>query len=165
MATLEDVSKHFNMTPQGLGAYIRRHLDEINVDGEHAKKSGASWILDSSAIKKLEELRGFGVEGVFDELETQKVKDRDIIISNLQTRLTAALINSNDLALKLVETEKERRMIAEKHVSEAAELATLRERTELQDKRERELQREIARLNFKIEEMSRPWWKRLFDLE
>lgn len=143
LATLEDVSKHFGITTQGLGSYITRHIDKINEDGEHAKKNGSSWIIDEIAVRRIEELRGFGVAGVIENLESEKIKDRDIIIANLQTQLTAALAKSTETALLLADAEKERRQIAEARISEAAELADLRARSEIKDQQIEELKKKL----------------------
>ena len=36
MATLKDTALHFGVSVQAISDYVKKHLDEINVDGAHA---------------------------------------------------------------------------------------------------------------------------------
>ena len=39
--------------------YVKKHLDEINVDGEHAIVHRGKWHFDEIAIARLEQMRGY----------------------------------------------------------------------------------------------------------
>ena len=36
MATLKDAALHFGISVQAISDYVKKHLEEINADGEHA---------------------------------------------------------------------------------------------------------------------------------
>ena len=126
MADLKDVSTHFGVSIQAMAKYIGRHLEEINFDGEHVKKCNGKWLFDEVAIKKIEALKGFGIAGVIEEVENEKIKELKILVDNLQTALLNAQNNEIVALKKLAENEKERRLIAEKTEKEKEELVELR---------------------------------------
>lgn len=176
MATMKELAGHFGVAIPTLHEYVKNHLNEINVDGEHAAQRAGKWIFDSVAVKRLEELRGFGIAGVLEELESQKIKDRDIMIANLQTALLTAQQDTINALQRVAESESERRLLSEASIKEKEELAILRERTASQEARLQELEQlrkdkdeleiavvELVRKNDELERKLRPFWKRLFD--
>lgn len=176
MATMQEIAKHFNVSIQGMTDYVKKHLDEINVDGEHASIKAGKWMFDESAVRRLEEMRGWGIAGVMEAVESQKVKDLEIMVDNLQTALLGAQQETNKALKAVAEAERERRLLAEASISEKEELAILRERTALQADRLNELEQlkkdkdeletavvELVRRNDELERKLRPWWKRLFE--
>lgn len=59
MAGINELMKRYNITTaQGMTRTIRVHLDELNADGEHARKIGKEWQLDAVAIRRLDSIRG-----------------------------------------------------------------------------------------------------------
>ena len=55
--------------------YVKRHLDEINEGGEHARLARGCWQFDEIAVKRLEKLRGFGISGVMEKVESDEIKE------------------------------------------------------------------------------------------
>jgi len=59
MATLKDTAVHFGVSVQAIADYVKKHLEEINVDGEHAVLHRGKWHFDDIAIARLEQMRGY----------------------------------------------------------------------------------------------------------
>lgn len=59
MATLKDTALHFGVSIQAISDYVKKHLEEINVDGEHAVLHRGKWHFDDIAIARLEQMRGY----------------------------------------------------------------------------------------------------------
>ena len=173
---MQEVAKHFNITIQGMTDFVKKHLEEINSDGEHAAIRAGKWTFDESAVKKLEEMRGWGIAGVMEAVESQKVKDLEIMVDNLQTALLAAQQDTIKALQRVADAETERRLLSETSIKEKEEIAVLRERTSLQAEQIQELEQlkderdkleesivELVRINDELKLKLRPWWKRLFD--
>ena len=90
MATMKELAGHFGVSIQTMTEYVKRHLDEINADGSHAALRAGKWAFDAEAVRKLEELRGFGIAGVMEAVESKKVKDLEVTVDNLQVALLHA---------------------------------------------------------------------------
>ena len=57
-ATISDLQRLCKVnSPQVMLIWVKNHLAEINVDGEHATKTGKSWLFDEIAVKRVLELR------------------------------------------------------------------------------------------------------------
>ena len=57
-ATINDLQRLCKVnSPQVMLIWVKNHLAEINVDGEHATKTGKSWLFDEIAVKRVLELR------------------------------------------------------------------------------------------------------------
>lgn len=74
MYTANDLQKRYNMnSKQAFLKYVREHMDEINVDGEHAAKSKTKeWEFDEVARTRLDTLRGISNISVVQETESEK---------------------------------------------------------------------------------------------
>lgn len=59
MASLKDTAYHFGVSVQAISDYVKKHLDEINSDGEHAVLHRGKWHFDDTAIARLEKMRGY----------------------------------------------------------------------------------------------------------
>ena len=59
MASLKDTATHFGISVQAISDYVKKHLDEINFDGEHAVLHRGKWHFDDTAITRLEKMRGY----------------------------------------------------------------------------------------------------------
>lgn len=132
MATMKELAGHFGVSIQTMTEYVKRHLDEINADGSHAALRAGKWAFDAEAVRKLEELRGFGIAGVMEAVESKKVKDLEITVDNLQVALLHAQEDAKAAYQQVADAERERRLLAEAQADQVAELATLRERTAAQ---------------------------------
>ena len=57
-ATISDLQRLCKVnSPQVMLIWVKNHLAEINKDGEHATKTGKSWLFDEIAVKRVLELR------------------------------------------------------------------------------------------------------------
>ena len=57
-ATINDLQRLCKVnSPQVMLIWVKNHLAEINADGEHATKTGKSWLFDEIAVKRVLELR------------------------------------------------------------------------------------------------------------
>lgn len=146
MATMKEVAGHFGVSVQTMTEYVKRHLDEINATGNHAALRAGKWAFDAKAVQKMEELRGFGISGVMEAVESKKVKNLEVTVDNLQVALLHAQEEAKTAYQQVADAERERRLLAETQTDQAAELATLRERTTAQQKEIQELRQETARL-------------------
>ena len=146
MATMKELAGHFGVSIQTMTEYVKRHLDEINADGSHAALRAGKWAFDAEAVQKLEELRGFGIAGVMEAVESKKVKDLEITVDNLQVALLHAQEDAKTAYQQVANAERERRLLAEAQANQVAELATLRERTAAQTEKLSAQQDEIQRL-------------------
>ena len=60
MITTRDLMDRYNIkTRQGIIQFVKKHLDEINHDGEeHATMQKGEWAFDTEAVRILDQLRG-----------------------------------------------------------------------------------------------------------
>ena len=58
--SITDLMTRYNMTRQGVQQFLTRHLSELNTQGvEHAAKVKGDWIIDSTALERLDAMRGY----------------------------------------------------------------------------------------------------------
>ena len=58
--SITDLMNRYNMTRQGVQQFLTRHLSELNTQGvEHAAKVKGDWIIDSTALERLDAMRGY----------------------------------------------------------------------------------------------------------
>lgn len=145
MATLQEMCDHFRVKKSAMIDYVKRHLDEINEGGEHARLARGCWQFDEIAVKRLEKLRGFGISGVMEKVESDEIKELKVTIDNLQVALLAAQQDTVKANKLVAEAEKSQRLLIEKQSNEVAELATLRERTKYQAAETTRLQQELEK--------------------
>ena len=68
--TLSEVAEKFEVSVPAMLGYVRRNLDEINSDGQHAYKYKGDWQFDEVAIERIAKMR----EAKKAELWSNKVK-------------------------------------------------------------------------------------------
>ena len=145
VATLQEMCDHFRVKKSAMVDYVKRHIDEINEGGEHARLARGCWQFDEIAVKRLEKLRGFGISGVMEKVESDEIKELKVTIDNLQVALLAAQQDTVKANKLVAEAEKSQRLLIEKQSNEVAELATLRERTKYQAAETTRLQQELEK--------------------
>lgn len=145
MATMQEMCEHFRIKKSAMVDYVKRHLDEINEGGEHARLARGCWQFDEIAVKRLEKLRGFGISGVIEKVESNEIKELKVTIDNLQVALLAAQQETVKANKLVADAEKAQRLLVEKQSSEAIELATLRERTKHQESEAVRLRTELEK--------------------
>lgn len=58
--TITDLMNRYNMTRQGVQQFLTRHLAELNTEGiEHVAKIKGDWVIDSTALERLDNMRGY----------------------------------------------------------------------------------------------------------
>ena len=57
MMTLSGVAEKFEISVPAMLGYVRRNLDEINFDGQHAYKYKGDWQFDEVAIERITKMR------------------------------------------------------------------------------------------------------------
>ena len=59
LATLKETANHFGVSIQAMSDYVKKHIAEINTDGEHAVLHRGRWHFDNIAISRMEQMRGY----------------------------------------------------------------------------------------------------------
>ena len=58
--SITDLMARYNMTRQGVQQFLTRHLAELNTEGiEHVAKIKGDWVIDSTALERLDAMRGY----------------------------------------------------------------------------------------------------------
>lgn len=58
--SITDLMTRYNMTRQGVQQFLTRHLSELNTQGvEHVAKIKGDWVIDSTALERLDNMRGY----------------------------------------------------------------------------------------------------------
>lgn len=121
MVDIQYLMNRYNISSKpGLIKFIKNHIEEINIDGEHAAIKVNQWKFDEIAVERLDKIRGFGIVGVVDErLESQKIHERDLVIAEQKDLLLSAqnkIIELTAEAAKVeVLKEENTRLIQEKN--------------------------------------------------
>lgn len=143
MATMQDLCARYRVGTSAMTDYVKRHINEVNQGGSHARLARGVWSFDETAVQRLDHLRGFGVAGVVEAVENKEIRDLKILVDNLQTALLHAQQQTIDATQQVADAERERRLLTERQQNQTAELVTLRERTTAQ-------QRDIERMTIDL---------------
>ena len=115
--TVNDLMKRYKVSSQAIRKFVRIHLSEINEGGiEHAKQTADGWIFDAEAVERIDRLRGIDKVAIIEEIESEKIKELENEIRNLQKALMMAqseiIKNQKEtLALKDMLIESERKSL------------------------------------------------------
>lgn len=153
VATMQDLCGRYRVGTSAMADYIKRHIDEINRDGDHARLARGCWLFDETAVQRLDELRGFGVAGVIEAVENKEIKELKVLTSNLQAALLHAQQQAVDALQRVADSERERRLLVEHQQNQAAELATLRERNTAQQRDIERMAVDLMRANREAERL------------
>lgn len=181
--TMGFLMKRYQIRQQSLNEYIKKHIDEINQDGIHARKVGKEWRFDGTAIRIIDELRDFAGDSVvmngYETAEELKIKELERLLAGFKDKIDELEISleSREATIRiqadLIATTKEQnaRLIGEKDkllllTSQAeAEKQAQTERIEsleaenaLVAERARLVEAELAR------ERSKGFWEKVKDL-
>lgn len=74
MNKLKEMAEEFEVSVPAMLGYVRRNLEEINSDGNHAYKHRGDWQFDEVAVERIKRLR----EASKAELWSNKVKLRKL---------------------------------------------------------------------------------------
>lgn len=123
LATIEDIAKRYGYTTvQGMTGYVKKHLSEINTDGEHAKLVDGKWSLDAIAIKRLDKLKEFNRPEVLAQVENDQIRDLTRINQNLQVQLLNAQSKLTETQEKLITAQEKLLETGKSHDTENTEL-------------------------------------------
>jgi len=102
---IKDLMKRYKVKSAGsLRTFISKHLAEINATGNHAVQTKNGWQFDSEAVKIIDDLRGYSIATVIDDLESEKINELQAEIDNLKT----LLLISQSKVIKLQEELSEK---------------------------------------------------------
>lgn len=147
VATIQELCRRYRVGTSAMTDYVKRHISEINSDGSHARLARGVWSFDELAIQRLDQLRGFGVAGVIEAVENKEIRELKILVDNLQTMLLHAQQQTIDATQQVADSERERRLLVEHQQTQAAELATLRERSTTQQRDMERMTVDLMRAN------------------
>ena len=134
-----------------LRTFVAKHLSKINATGKHAIQTKNGWHFDSEAVKIIDDLRGYSIASVVEELESEKVKDLQAEIDNLKT----LLLVSQSKVIKLQEE------LSEKQTA----LAEAQTSALLADNKKTALEGEISNLKNQIDHLqNRNLFQRIFNI-
>ena len=187
-ATISDLQRLCKVnSPQVMLIWVKNHLAEINKDGEHATKTGKSWLFDEIAVKRVLELRAQTTytKAEKETPEQAELRQARVIVTNAQQKiimLQNKTIEDAQHIIKLTEgkaqAEAQTQILELKLEGTEAQLATATSEKEgLKTELERlqvahqsaqaqllALERAKIELEAKLaEEKSKSFWDRLFN--
>lgn len=126
--TLTDLMQRYGRTRQALQQYIVAHQAELNADGEHIKKIKGDWIIDATAVKKIDEMRGYQDSLELADIVSKRSREVDLL-AEISTLKTAMLQIKDQYQREKEELYKQ--LLTEKDKAHAAELLQLQSREQL----------------------------------
>ena len=187
-ATINDLQRLCKVnSPQVMLIWVKNHLAEINKDGEHATKTGKSWLFDEIAVKRVLELRAQTTytKAEKETPEQAELRQARVIVTKAQQQIIMLQNKTIEDAQHIIKlTEGKAQAEAQAHILEAklegteAQLATATsEKERLGAELERlqvahqsaqaqllALERAKIELEAKLaEEKSKSFWDRLFN--
>ena len=184
MITTKDLMDRYNIkTRQGIIQFVKKHLDEINHDGEeHATIQKGEWSFDTEAVRVLDQLRGLHDQATITELESEKVSNAQQESHNLRILLLKTQQDLNTAQQQVISLQQN--LIAKQHeLSEVkvkalegqaealqGEVDRLKKEGQAIEEEQKQLQEKLSsveaerdRLRQELTETNnRPWWKKLF---
>lgn len=189
MITTKDLMDRYNIkTRQGIIQFFKKHLDEINHDGEeHATIQKGEWSFDTEAVRVLDQLRGLHDQATITELESEKVSNAQQESHNLRILLLKTQQDLNTAQQQVISLQQN--LIAKQHeLSEVkvkalegqqnkdqaealqGEVDRLKKEGQAIEEEQKQLQEKLSsveaerdRLRQELTETNnRPWWKKLF---
>lgn len=189
MITTKDLMDRYNIkTRQGIIQFVKKHLDEINHDGqEHATIQKGEWSFDTEAVRILDQLRGLHDQATITELESEKVSNAQQESHNLRILLLKTQQDLNTAQQQVITLQQS--LIAKQHeLSEVqvkalesqqnkdqaaalqGEVDRLKEEGLTIEAEQKELQEKLSSVEAErdrlrqqlMEANNRPWWKKLF---
>lgn len=127
--TLTDLMQRYGRTRQALQQYIVAHQAELNADGEHIKKIKGDWIIDATAVKKIDKMRGYQDSLELADIVSKRSREVDLL-AEISTLKTAMLQIKDQYQREKEELYKQ--LLTEKDKAHAAELLQLQSRTQLE---------------------------------
>lgn len=103
---IDNLAERYGLTAQAVRKYIREKEAVINKDGIHVKKVGKAWIIDSEAVKIIDELRNVSTSVVENAAEADRVTELLEENSSLKSQLLVKMDELAQAHKALAETHK-----------------------------------------------------------
>lgn len=103
---IDSLAERYGLTAQAVRKYIREKEALINKDGIHVKKVGKAWIIDSAAVKIIDELRNVSTSIVENAAEADRVTELLEENSSLKSQLLVKMDELTQAHKALAETHK-----------------------------------------------------------
>ena len=84
---IKELANRYKITIQGMGKFVRKNLNKINEDDEHAQNTKNGWIFDEEAVHIIDRLREVDRVAIIEEIESEKIKELKKEIDNLNVVL------------------------------------------------------------------------------
>ena len=187
-ATISDLQRLCKVnSPQVMLIWVKNHLAEINKDGEHATKTGKSWLFDEIAVKRVLEHRAQTTytKAEKETPEQAELRQARVIVTKAQQQIimlqnktiedaqhiieltkaqTQAEAQAQILELKLEGTEAQLATATSEKERLGAELERLQVAHQSAQAQLLALERAKIELEAKLaEEKSKSFWDRLFN--
>lgn len=158
---INDLMKRYQVkSRQGIRQFILKHLAEINYDGEHAKQTPDGWQFDEEAVRKIDELRGLNQIAFIEPDESERIAELQAENDNLKNLLMLTQADLIAAQKKLIESEQNllttHQQLNDNVVvvnTDKQQIATLKEKLELEHREYLELQRQLEELNEHIKKI------------
>lgn len=93
----KELARRYGLSEQAVRKFLREHMPEINIDGEHARRTKMGWTVDDVGLKRLDDLRGYrelAVEVVAEPNELDDLREEN-------SRLLKMLVASQAEVIRL----------------------------------------------------------------
>ncbi len=97
---IKELANRYKITIQGIGKFVRKNLNKINKDGEHAN----GWIFDEEAVHIIDSLREVDRVAIIEEIESEKIEELKQEIDSLKNMLMMT-------QSQLIESQKETNLL------------------------------------------------------
>ena len=101
---IKELANRYKITIQGMGKFVRKNLNKINKDDEHAKNTKNGWIFDEEAVHIIDSLREVDRVAIIEEIESEKIKELGQEIDSLKNMLMM-------MQSQLIESQKETNLL------------------------------------------------------
>lgn len=101
---IKELANRYKITIQGMGKFVRKNLNKINKDSEHAKNTKNGWIFDEEAAHIIDSLREVDRVAIIEEIESEKIKELEQEIDSLKNMLMMT-------QSQLIESQKETNLL------------------------------------------------------
>lgn len=165
--TINDLMKRYGINRASMTEYAKSKIGAINKDGVHAKKSGKEWQFDAVAVKRLDELRSYGIElENYDSPEKAKIAELEKELEEARKFMAAAQAENSRQKDKIIELLENKEKLIAKEIETSRLIAGFesdKKITEAESKQKdiriEELQadgqRKDAKIESQIEEIAR----------
>lgn len=160
--TIKDLMQRYKVTRQAILHFIKKNIETINAEGEHAKQISEGWQFDAEAVRIIDELRNFSQVAVIEQEESDRIKELQQENENLRQLL---LIAQSDLikTQKLLQDNQTQLLTAENQAKEnninlvrvQADLNIEKAKREIVEYKISEVELQLDKANKQLEKMKK----------